>query len=115
MTSPTEDTAPAPPATITLKSGRLYIPGAVHDRYFSGLTSVILMRRENDLHILPVRFAAAGGYVIKIRNAAGDRLVEAMDFFRSNELGDDIMRDLPVVWSSESAALVAAKAFEMKT
>ncbi len=38
--------------------------------------------------VLPVRYAASGGYVLKIRNAAGDRVVDAGDFFRDHGLDD---------------------------
>lgn len=103
------------PLSITLKSGRLYFGQAVYDRYFAGLASVILMRREADLLIMPVRHAAAGGYVIKIRNAAGDRLVEAMDFFRGQGLEAHQDGNFPVTWSSEAAALVARNALRMQT
>ena len=103
------------PLSISLKSGRLYFGRAVYDRYFAGLASVILMRREADLLILPVRHAAAGGYVIKVRNAAGDRLVEAMDFFRGQGLEDHQAGDFPVTWSAEAAALVARNTFHLQT
>lgn len=101
------------PLSITLKAGRLYFGRAVYDRYFAGLASVILMRREADLLIMPVRHAAAGGYVIKIRNAAGDRLVEATNFFRDQGFEDHQAGDFPVTWSSEAAALIASNAFRL--
>jgi hypothetical protein len=100
---------------VRLKAGRLYFTRAVYDRYFAGLASVILIRREADLMIMPVRHAAAGGYVIKVRNAAGDRLVEAMDFFRAQGLGDAETADFLVAWSSEAGALVVRNAFDLQT
>ena len=38
--------------------------------------------------ILPVRHAAAGGYVLKLRNSAGDRVVHAPDFFREHHIDE---------------------------
>jgi hypothetical protein len=74
---------------------------------------VILLRRDRDLCILPVRHAAAGGYLLKLRNKAGDRVVHAPDFFREHGIDDNIELELSAVWSRESAALIAAGAFEL--
>lgn len=104
-------THPAPGHTITLKRGGLYLVRELYDRYFPGLETVILLRRNHDLLILPVRQAAAGGYLLKARNGAGDRVVNAPDFFREQGIDEALERDLVVAWSSRSAALVAADAF----
>lgn len=101
------------PATITLKSGALYMTCDIYDRYFAGLETVILLRRDNDLCILPVRHAAAGGYLLKLRNKAGDRVVHAPDFFREYGVDEATILNLSVVWSSERGALVAADTFQL--
>jgi hypothetical protein len=100
-------------ATITLKRGALYLDGATCERYFAGLETVILLRRDRDLCILPVRHAAAGGYLLKRRNKAGDRVVHAPDFFREQRVDENVALELAVAWSSERGALVAADAFEL--
>jgi hypothetical protein len=115
MTTARDDELPAPMATLTLRAGRLYFTRCVHERHFSGLTSVILLRCHVDLLILPVRHAAAGGYVIKIRNAHGDRLVEAMPFFQANGMLDDGPTDYQAAWEGERAALVVANMFTQQT
>jgi len=102
-------------ASVTLKRGSLYLSREVYDLYFSGLEAIILLRREDDLLILPVRHAAAGGYLLKLRNGAGDRVVNAPDFFRAHGIDDAIERDLPVVWAAQSAALAAAGVFRLQT
>jgi hypothetical protein len=99
-------------ASVTLKRGALYIDLALYQRYLSGLSAVILLRRDADLLILPVRHAAAGGYLLKIRNAAGDRLVDAIDFFREQSADAQDERRLCVAWSTELAGLRAFNAFE---
>ncbi|MFN0218601.1 MAG: hydrogenase maturation protease [Hyphomicrobium sp.] len=110
------DAAPiASASTITLKAGRVYLARAVYDRYFAGLTSVILIRRDDQLMIMPVRHAAAGGFVVKIRNAAGDRLIEAIDFFRAQNRDADEADELTVIWDTDAAALVSAGAFRLHT
>jgi len=101
-------------ASVSLRHGGLYLGRDVFDRYFAGLEAVILLRRDNDLLILPVRHAAAGGYLLKRRNAAGDRVVNAPDFFREHGLGDEVELDLAVDWSTRSAGLVAADAFRLQ-
>jgi hypothetical protein len=85
----------------------------VYDRYFAGLETVILLCRDGDLCILPVKHAAAGGYLLKLRNKAGDRVVYAPDFFREQGVDDGTALELSVVWSTERGALVAADAFEL--
>lgn len=99
--------------TISIKRGALYLGRDVYERYFSGLEGVILLRQEHDLCILPVRHMAAGGYLLKLRNHAGDRVVNAPDFFREHGVSDGLEIVLPVSWSSERAALIAFGAFHL--
>jgi hypothetical protein len=102
-------------ATITLRRGALYLTQDTYDRYFTGLEAVILLRRDRDLCILPVRHAAAGGYLLKLRNRAGDRVVYAPDFFREYGIDENIALELSVAWSAERGALIAAGAFDSRT
>lgn len=97
--------------SIHVRRGGLYLSSTVCDRYFAGLESVILLRREHDLVVLPVRHAAAGGYLLKRRNGAGDRVVFAPDFFREHGYCDDVDCELHVGWDAGQAALVAKGAF----
>jgi hypothetical protein len=99
--------------TITLRQGALHLSRETYERYFAGLEGVILLRRDRDLCILPVRHAAAGGYLLKVRNKAGDRVVHAPDFFRQQNVDDRIALELTVSWSAERGALVAAELFEV--
>lgn len=100
-------------SAITLRQGALHLPGETYERYFAGLEGVILLRRDRDLCILPVRHAAAGGYLLKVRNKAGDRVVHAPDFFREQNVDDSIALELTVSWSAERGALVVAELFEV--
>jgi len=100
-------------AVLRLSRGSLYLTADICERYFRGLESVILIRREDDLLVMPVVNAAAGGYLLKRRNAAGDRVVSAPDFFREHGVGDDVDRDLPSAWVAGSAALTASGAFQL--
>ncbi len=100
---------------VTLKRGSLYLNRELCDRYFHHLEGIVLLRRDADLMILPVRHAAAGGYFLKVCNAAGDRVVTAPDFFRDHGLDDDVERRLPVTWVTARAALIAIGAFDLQT
>ena len=102
-------------ATVTLKRGSLYLSSEVYERYFPGLETIVLLRRGDDLVILPVRHAAAGGYVLKRRNSAGGRVAHAPDFFREQGVGDEIQCELTVSWSTEGAGLVATGAFSLQS
>lgn len=97
---------------VSLRRGALYLACEVYDRYFAGLEAVILLRRDRDLCVLPVRHAAAGGYLLKVRNKAGDRVVHAPDFFREQNVDEDVALELSVIWSTERGALVAADVFD---
>ncbi len=96
---------------IAIRRGSLYLGRALYERYFAGLETVVLLRRDDDLVILPVRFAAAGGYLLKRRNGAGDRVVTAADFFRSNGIEDHEEHHLAGSWSTDHAGLVVAGLF----
>lgn len=92
---------------MTLKRGALYLSRALVDRYFAGVAAVVMIDEGADLWILPVRHAAAGGYVLKIRNAAGDRVVDALDLLRAHHL-DEVERHVIAYWSDTHAGLVLA-------
>ncbi|TDP46332.1 hypothetical protein [Zavarzinia compransoris] len=98
-------------ARLTLRRGSLYLPAPVYDRYFAGLSAVVLLRRADGLMVLPVRFSGGGGYLVKQVNGAGDRVVAAGDFFRDQGLDDGTDRSFEAVWDSADMALRIDGAF----
>lgn len=90
---------------IRFSQGRLYIDRAAHADYFAGSDTVILLRQEADLLVLPVRHAASGGYIMKIRNAAGDRVINGADFFRDQGMDDQTGWSGNFVWCERSGGL----------
>ena len=98
---------------IRLRQRRLYFPRAVYKTYFAGGGTVILLRKEQDLLVLPVRHAASGGYMLKIRNQAGDRVVDAGDFFRDQGLDDYAEWEGTHSWSETSGGLQLYEVFLM--
>ena len=95
---------------VSIRRGGLYLQHDVCDRYFPAIEGVVLLRREADLFILPVRHAASGGYLLKRRNAAGDRVVQAPDFFREQGLGDEELSRTGQ-WDEAHAALIISDLF----
>jgi hypothetical protein len=102
-------------ASVVLRRGSLYLGRDQCQRYFPDLQAVMLVRQGSDLLILPVRHAPAGGYLLKTRNAAGDRVVNAMDFFRTQGVDDGVDRGLEVAWDEQRMALVASALFSEHT
>lgn len=96
---------------VIVRRGSLYLPREVYDNYFANLDGVVLQRRGDDLVVLPVQHAASGGYLLKRRNAAGDRVVTAADFFRSQGVDDDAERCAATRWDSAAAGLRADALF----
>lgn len=91
--------------TVHLKRGSLYLSGELYDRYFSGLETIILLGKNEDFLIMPVRNAASGGYLLKLKNSSGDRIINAMDFFRDQGFPDETDIEFDVEWDQEMSAL----------
>jgi len=101
-----------PRGQIVIRRGSVYLTAALYRRYFDGLQSVVLLRRADDLVIMPVHHAASGGYLLKLRNSAGDRVINATDFFTAHGIREVDERTLDVGWNSSFAGLVASAAFD---
>jgi len=93
---------------VDIHNGSVYLPAETVDRHFRGVDCVILLIRDGALLIIPVRQAASGGCLLKIRNAAGDRVASAPDLFEANGLLDWRRTNLPVVWSDADQGLLAS-------
>ena len=97
---------PEPAASVRLARGKIYLESPLFEKYFSGHETVALIEREGKFVLLPVFSGAQGGLMIKLINARGDRLVDAVDFFRRFDLDLENSLDCPVVWNSEMAGMV---------
>ena len=100
---------------VTVRRGGLYLDHTTCDRFFAGLETVILIADGRDLVILPVRHAAAGGYLLKRRNVTGDRVVNAADFFRSHGVDDDDELESEVFWSTEKGGIIAKNMLQLQS
>lgn len=102
--------SPEPPAsdlpTLGLARGSLYLSRELCELYFPGIASVALLQREGGVYLLPLRGAAAGGALLKLRNARGDRVVHAPELLASLGIREsDPERHLAVRWEAEAAGL----------
>lgn len=93
--------------SIEVRCGSIYVPCEIYDTYFAGLEAVIVLIRDEKLMILPVRQMAAGGCLLKQRNARGDRVATAPDVFEAHGMAEISIADLAVRWSAKDGALVA--------
>jgi hypothetical protein len=96
----------APGIRLRINRGGLHMSRDVYEGRLAGIAGIILLRRQNDLLILPVRHAAAGGYLLKLRNSAGDRVAHAPDFFRAHGIGDEDEREITVAWDEDQGGFV---------
>jgi hypothetical protein len=75
-------------AHVQVRGGRLHIPSAIYDRLLAPCPAVALLVQDGQWWLLPLH-SGAGGLQVKLRNAAGDRVVEAQEFFRQQGLEDE--------------------------
>ena len=56
-------------ATVAVRNGSVYLSASVVETYFRGIEAVIVLIRDGAVSILPVYQMAAGGCLLKMRNA----------------------------------------------
>ncbi|MBK9978817.1 MAG: hydrogenase maturation protease [Gemmatimonadetes bacterium] len=78
--------SPDVPEVLFTSHGYLVLQADVARTYFPGDT-ILALKRDRELWLLPTRGAAAGGLVLKQRNLEGDRSV----------LVREVLEDAPVV------------------
>ncbi len=96
------DSMPSPDVLFT-SHGYLVLKAELARTFFPGDT-LLALRRDRELWLLPTRGAAAGGLVLKQRNTAGDRAV----------LVREVLEDAPILglrqafWDERQGALRVA-------
>ncbi len=95
------------PHEVSVARGNLYLSREICETYLPGVLAVALLMRDEEIMIVPLIQPSAGGLLLKQRNARGDCVIHAQEFFRSRDLPEEFeARSAPVHWSSEAAALV---------
>lgn len=92
--------------TVAVARGSIYLTREICDAYFEAIQSVALIVRDDKLLIVPLIQESAGGLILKVRNARGDRVIQAQEFFRDKGFAEDFEEQtIAVSWNSEWAAL----------
>ncbi|HEY9732522.1 MAG TPA: hypothetical protein V6C89_11460 [Drouetiella sp.] len=91
--------------TISIKNGNLYVDCHLYEKFFAGIETVALLKKEDGFLLMPVFNQASGGRLMKMRNTAGDRVVTATDFLQQFDLVQHDVRGFPASWDSAAAAL----------
>lgn len=92
---------------ISIARGNFYLSRATCDAYLPGVVSVALLARDDEVLIVPLTQESVGGLLLKQRNAHGDRVIHAQEFFRNKELPEPgELTAVSAHWSQDSAALV---------
>jgi hypothetical protein len=100
---------PMAPLSVTVSKGNLYLSREVCDSHLRGIEAVALLERDGQVMIVPLLPESGGGLLLKIRNAHGDRVIHAQEFFREKGYLEDFEeRRFAMRWSAEAAALVIA-------
>ncbi len=90
---------------VIIKNGNIYLSHDLCETYFKRIESVALLIRNESVLLLPVQ-QAGGGLLLKIRNANGDRVIHASEFFMQHKIKTDAEMTLPAIWDADSGALV---------
>ncbi len=90
---------------VRIAQGSLYLDAGLYERWFAGVQTVVLLGDPLMLVLVPVVHAPAGGLLIKVRNARGDRVIHAAEGLAGRGLPTDIEGDFPAAWDSSVAAL----------
>ena len=94
--------------TIRISNGNLYFDKELYETFFSGVDVIALLPVEGGFSVMPLFNNANGGRLLKLRNAKGDRVVSAPDFFRDRGIQDMDETHCPVRWNSETVSLFVA-------
>lgn len=92
--------------TVHILNGTLYMDSELYSTCFNGIESVALLPHNAGFFIMPVHSQASGGRLLKLRNAKGDRVVTATDFFEDCGITYDNERVCVAKWDSDTHALL---------
>ena len=103
-TAPADDDSLAGAA---VSAGNLHLSREACERYLPGIESVALLEREGDVLVVPLTRESGGGLLLKLRNARGDRVIHAQEFFRTHDFVEEfVTRRVDIRWDQAAAALV---------
>lgn len=95
--------------SVRIANGSVYLDAEVYSEFFGGRDAVAVAVRDGRIALFPVSGTGAGGSLAKVRNARGDRVIVAREFFRSIDLDQPRSHELAAEWNPELAALTFAR------
>ena len=90
---------------VRIRAGRILLPSELYKRTFGEREGAVVVAREGRLCLYPVE-QVAGGLLVKQRNAAGDRVVDACEVLRGHGWDDLGELSCPARWDIGRGALV---------
>lgn len=91
---------------VSIRRGNIHLSRELYDAHLPNADAVALLCRDDAVLIVPLTRQSAGGLLLNVRNARGDRVVHAQEFLRARGLPDDFEeRRFPVQWVAELKAL----------
>ncbi len=94
-------------ATAGVSAGNLHLSREACERFLPGVEGVALLNREGRVLVVPLTPESGGGLLLKVRNARGDRVIHAQEFFRANGFAEEFAtRRVTMCWDDSAAALV---------
>ena len=90
---------------VAIRNGNLYVEHELYKKFFNGIETIALLKRDTGFLVMPVFSQASGGRLLKMRNAAGDRVVTATDFLQDFNLDEHAEKNFLATWDSSAAAL----------
>ncbi|MBS2007568.1 MAG: hypothetical protein JST01_11035 [Cyanobacteria bacterium SZAS TMP-1] len=90
---------------VSIKNGNLYVGHELYQKFFAGIETIALLKRDTGFLVMPVFSQASGGRLLKMRNSAGDRVVTATDFLQDFNLDEQAEKNFAARWDGSAAAL----------
>jgi hypothetical protein len=94
-----------PEFELTVVRGTLTFPGADYENVFGPAGAIALLRQDSDLLILPIHQAVSGGHLVSRSGVDGARAVDALEFFRQQQLDSEYELRVCAHWNPERSAL----------
>lgn len=92
---------------MRIARGSFYLSQELCALYLPGLEAIAPLTRDGEVYLLPLLGTAAGGLLLKLRNARGDRVVHALEFLRTLGIdADSPERIVRLRWISELGGLL---------
>ena len=94
------------PHNIRIAKGSLYLSSELCQLYLPDISAIALLIRDNQVFLLPLHSTTAGGILLKMRNAHGDRVAHALEFLLSIGIdADSPEQTCTARWITEIAGL----------